>query len=201
MEVWKDIKEFEGIYQVSNLGNVKRLQHIKISKNKNTIYKKNISEKILSPLNNGSGYLFIRLYNEGNKKRYYVHRLVYETFNNCIIDNDLEVDHIDNNKSNNHLDNLQLLTRKDNMTKQFIDNNKLRVNNKCVDCKADIYFDSIRCNKCNNIYKINKTNKKMEKELKHELLDLIKIFPMTYIGELYGVSDKTIKSWIKRLNI
>lgn len=154
---------------------------------------------MLSPSDNGSGYLIVRLYRDNVKKRYYIHRLVYESFNGHI-ENNMEVDHIDNNKSNNSLSNLQLLTRKENMLKLLVDNDRIRSDKKCLDCNSIIKHKSTRCNQCKNNHKRNKTNNKL-KTIKHELTDLIKIFPLSHISTLYGVSDKTIKSWIDRLEI
>lgn len=68
-------------------------------------------------------YLQVRLYNElrnanGKKKGilFYVHRLVWETFNGEIPEGK-EIDHIDNDTRNNHIDNLQLVTRRQNLIK------------------------------------------------------------------------------------
>ena len=61
-EIWKDIEGYEGLYQVSNMGRVKSLQHSK--------------EKILKPHNTGKGYLMITLSVNGKKTNHFIHRLV-----------------------------------------------------------------------------------------------------------------------------
>ena len=67
-EVWKDIDGYEGLYQVSNLGNVKSLNYLHTGK-----------EMILNP-GLSKGYLKITLCKDGKHKKYYVHRLVAEAF-------------------------------------------------------------------------------------------------------------------------
>ena len=63
-EIWKDVKDYEGLYQVSNLGRVKSIR----------------KNKILSPKHNWDGYLRIQLW-RNNKNRYVsIHRLVAEAF-------------------------------------------------------------------------------------------------------------------------
>mgnify|MGYP003301545730 CR=1 FL=1 len=65
METWKDIKGYEGLYQVSTMGRVKSLKHNK--------------ERILKEGNNGH-YLFVSLCNNSVQKMFYIHRLVAEAF-------------------------------------------------------------------------------------------------------------------------
>lgn len=99
-EIWKPIKGYEGLYEVSNLGNVKSLN-----------YRKTGKEKILTPIYS-NGYLKINLYKDGFKKQHYIHKLVSyafqeicgKWFDNC------ECDHIDTNKLNNCAVNLRNVT-------------------------------------------------------------------------------------------
>ena len=108
MEIWKDIKGYEGVYQVSNLGNVKSLsREVKIGKNK-----RYIGEKVLTPIKKRNGYYCVNFtYNE--RKQYLVHRLVAEAFYGINID--LVVNHKDFNKQNNRLNNLEFCTQKENI--------------------------------------------------------------------------------------
>jgi hypothetical protein len=102
-EIWKDIPGYEGIYQVSDLGNVKSLRFNK--------------EKILKPGVNGSGYYTVVLC-KGKRKTKKVHKLVAMAFLNHNPDGyKLVVDHKDNDKLNNILSNLQLISQRENSSK------------------------------------------------------------------------------------
>lgn len=99
-EIWKQIKGYEGKYEVSNYGKVRSL-------NFNNIKHK---IKLLKPLDNGRGYLQIRI----SGKWYKIHRLVAEAFipNPC---NYSEINHKDENKLNNRVNNLEWCSRKYNI--------------------------------------------------------------------------------------
>ena len=103
-EVWKDIVDYEGLYQVSNLGNVKSLGNDKSRR-----------EKILSPGKYGNGYLYVILCRNGERKLHSIHRLVLMTFAPCENMENLQVNHLDENKENNNLNNLEWVTCKDNI--------------------------------------------------------------------------------------
>ena len=116
VEIWRDVKGYEGLYQVSNLGRVKSLdREVDIyNKNNKKIHKRIIKGKALKYGGNTLGYINVALYKDGVLKRIYVHRLVAEAFisnpNNypCI-------NHIDENKENNNVDNLEWCTVKYNI--------------------------------------------------------------------------------------
>ena len=102
-EVWKDIKGYEGLYQVSNLGRIKSLEREVWNGYK--VFLK--SEKILKPKSNSKdGYLRIALSKNGKVKDKLIHRLVAEEFipnpNNLP-----QVNHKDENKNNNYVTNLE----------------------------------------------------------------------------------------------
>ena len=77
IEIWKDVENYEGFYQVSNLGRVKSLER--------DVYNPNgivhhLKEKILVPGLNNDGYANVNLYKNGKGKNIKVHRLVAEAF-------------------------------------------------------------------------------------------------------------------------
>lgn len=100
MEIWKDIKDYEGLYQVSNYGNVRSLLFDKIRRLKGN--KAN------------DGYLTVTLCRQGEAKTYYVHRLVASAF--CEkLHNRTCVNHKDYNRQNNHYANLEWCTVQENV--------------------------------------------------------------------------------------
>ena len=110
-EVWKDVKGYEGLFQVSNLGGVKSLPR-KITYADGRVW--NYEGRKLSPSLNRDGYPIVHLKVQGKGKSFRVHRLVGEAF----VDNPHnydEINHIDENKANNYYLNLEWCTRKQNM--------------------------------------------------------------------------------------
>lgn len=107
-EVWKDIKGYEGLYQVSNLGRVKSLarKHILKIWGKECLRKQ--PERILKQWKRSS-YFLVDLWKNGNRDIRSVHHLVFEAFNNRQIGG-FFVHHKDENKYNNRADNLELMT-------------------------------------------------------------------------------------------
>ena len=107
MEIWKDIPHYEGIYQVSNKGNVRRLTFTN-----NQVTKEKIHS--IKPTDNGNGYLIVSFKNGGKRKNHYVHRLVAEAF--CTKrKGQTVVNHIDYDKYNNSANNLEWCTQKENV--------------------------------------------------------------------------------------
>lgn len=100
-EIWKDIVDYEGLYQVSNFGRVKSLWFGQ--------------ERIMKPYKNKKGYLQLILCKEGKQKHLYVHRLVAQAFIDNP-DNLPEVNHRDENKENNRVENLEWCNRLYNCT-------------------------------------------------------------------------------------
>ena len=116
MEIWRDIEGYEGLYQVSSLGRVKRLAHWKNQRtNRSDKYYeyRQLKEKVLSPSVAGP-YSSVQLSKDNNIKTYSVHRLVAKAF----IPNPEslpEVNHKDCDGHNNNVDNLEWCSREYNL--------------------------------------------------------------------------------------
>lgn len=130
-EIWKDIENFEGYYQVSDKGRVRSLDRI-IKGNRNSSYVR--KGQLLSPIFNSEGYLSVNLTKEHQQKGMRINRLVAQAFienpNNLP-----EVNHKDFNKQNNFVNNLEWMTTKENSQHFFsskiseVRNKKLRHEN------------------------------------------------------------------------
>lgn len=99
VEEWKNIVGYDGLYQISNLGNIR-------NKNKN-----------LKPALSGK-YLTIPLYKNGKQKTFLIHRLVAEHFLPNI-ECKKTVNHIDGNTTNNNVNNLEWNTYSENIKHSF----------------------------------------------------------------------------------
>ena len=105
-EIWKDIPEYEGLYQASNLGRIKS-----IAKEK---------KKILKPAK-CNNYLFVALYKNKIRKDIQVHQLVAMAFlNHTPCGHKIVVNHINFNKQDNSLSNLELVTNRENCNKKHL---------------------------------------------------------------------------------
>ena len=110
-EYWKDIVGFEGWYQISSLGRVKRLKRRYVIRDKEVIKDQ---EKILTPSVSNRGYEFVIVSNGKEHRRATVHRLVAEHFLDANTENKPQIDHINRNKRDNRVENLRWATNSDN---------------------------------------------------------------------------------------
>lgn len=115
-EVWKDIKNYEGYYLISNLGNVKSLDRYVYNialKSKLYTVERIFKGKILKTSIDNHGYLQVNLSKNGKVKRFHVHRLVAEAFIPNP-QNKPQVNHIDGNRANSNKNNLEWVTDREN---------------------------------------------------------------------------------------
>jgi len=101
-EIWKDVVGFEGIYQVSSLGRVKRVMGYQCRK-----------ERILKPQQHRSGYLSISLSRDGQVSRKSVHRMVLEAHVGPAPEG-CEANHRNGNVTDNRVANLEWVTKSEN---------------------------------------------------------------------------------------
>ena len=112
-EIWKDIPNYEGYYQVSNLGNVKSLARF------NNLGKR-VKERVLKNLvNTTNGYLVVNLSKIGLVKTKQIHQLVAEAFlNHKPNGHKLVVNHKNFNREDNRVENLEIITNRENTNKK-----------------------------------------------------------------------------------
>lgn len=117
-EIWKDIPEFNGFYQASNMGRIRSVDREKYveSNNQYSYYSsiRNLKGAVRKPSIDKYGYYFVSLNKNGKKKKCLIHRLVFEAFNGSISEG-LQVNHINEIKTDNRLSNLNLMTAKENV--------------------------------------------------------------------------------------
>lgn len=120
MEIWKDIPNYEGLYQVSNLGRVRSLDRL------DSLGRK-IKGKVMSN-RMGGNYFKVSLCKDSKIKDEYVHVLVAKSFLNHNKQRGIVVDHINNDSFDNRLENLQIITQRENINK---------------DCKSSSKYDGV----------------------------------------------------------
>lgn len=102
-EVWKDIPQYDGVYQVSNKGRIRSFAQSKSGE-----------PKLMYSASNGSGYRYVTLCKGGKRRNWYIHRLVATAFIGDIT-NGLVINHLDHDRSNNSVENLEITTQRNNV--------------------------------------------------------------------------------------
>jgi hypothetical protein len=97
--IWKDIPEYEGLYQASIFGDIRSTKH----------------NKLLRPFNGGKGYLKIKLYKDSKKSMYRLHRIILITFAGYPPTSKHQVNHKNGNKKDNNINNLEWVTCSENI--------------------------------------------------------------------------------------
>ena len=113
MEIWKNIKNYEGLYQVSSEGRVRRLDNY-INTGIRHSEKRLHKGRILKQRLKNNGYLTVDLSKDQQVKTISVHKLVAVAFLGEPKDGRNEVNHINCNKQDNRLENLEWVTHKEN---------------------------------------------------------------------------------------
>lgn len=113
-EIWKEVPGYEGLYEVSSQGRVRSLDRVTCNRRGSFIRK----GKILKPRLN-HGYKVVDLHSNKKRRTFRVHQLVAMAFLGHKPDGTQEVvvDHINNNKQDNRLENLQLISQRENASK------------------------------------------------------------------------------------
>lgn len=108
-EIWKDIPGFEGLYQVSNIGNIRSVRRVVRFGSQQRVVK----QSNLRLFKKANGYLHVKIYKDGKQYTMYVHRLVAIAFCSGYFDK-ADVNHKDGRKDNNIYSNLEWCTRSEN---------------------------------------------------------------------------------------
>ena len=115
-EIWKDIEDYEGYYEVSNMGRVRSLDRI-VRKNNGA----KLSKGVVLKGDIARGYVRVMLHKEGVIKRFLIHRLVAKAFIPNP-ENKPQINHINRIKNDNIVENLEWCTQKENMQHAIVNN-------------------------------------------------------------------------------
>lgn len=124
-EEWRDVKGYEGLYQVSNFGRVKSLDYYQKNPQKKSTKLSLFKEKVLKQCHDKDGYCYISLAKKEKAKTARVNRLVAQSF----IPNPKNLpctNHIDNDRTNNSIGNLEWVTVAENNKHRMLHGNQIR---------------------------------------------------------------------------
>lgn len=193
-EGWKDIKGYEGYYQISNRGNVKSLDRVLNQWFKHGRYEdRQIKGQPLATTDNGNGYLIVSLNKNNKRKNHYVHRLVAEHFIGSI-PTDYTVNHKDFNRKNNNVDNLEIITQFDNV-QHALENGRFEVERNYKKSYENITEETK--NKVEKLYKFMTLNE-IAKEVKICRLFVSNILDERGVEKRSGNNNRFTKEHIAR---
>lgn len=112
VEIWREIKEYKGYYEVSNLGRFRSMNRTVIRKDGRRVF---YEGKIINGTISRDGYIDVKLSKNGKSETRKLHRLIAQTFIPMDDYTNLEVNHIDYNRMNNKIDNLEWVSHIDNV--------------------------------------------------------------------------------------
>lgn len=148
MEIWKPIKNYEGIYEVSNLGRVRRIRPFPGATFKG---------RILKPCRANNEYHVVNLCDNCKQKVFLIHRLVAAAFvGQC--PEGKEVNHKNGNRLDNRAENLEYMTRKENIihaskSQRYLSANKSKGHIGSTNCLARFTEETVRKIKSELIHK------------------------------------------------
>lgn len=145
VETWKDIPEYEGIYQASTLGRIRTCEGKVTFSNRHGI--RHWKQRILKPKTYESGYR-VTLWKNKQSKDILVHRLIASTFFEDLLNSNMTVNHKNGNRFDNRIENLEWLSRADNIRHGFANglySTQLKCQLQNQQTKEIISFDSLSC--------------------------------------------------------
>lgn len=160
-EIWKDIKDYEGSYQVSNIGNIRSLDREVFNNGNKSLC--NVKGRVLKPTKDKGGYLYVSLVkNKVAVKSVKIHRLVAFHFCDGYREG-LEVNHIDGIRDNNIFTNLEWVTRSENIRDTYKrgrntngeKNNASKLKNEDIGVIASLYDSGIKQSIIANAYGVS----------------------------------------------
>ena len=142
-EIYKDVKGYEGYYQISNYGNIRSLAR-EVKTSKGGLFP--VKEKILKPRMESQGYVMNALQKDGKFKNKKVHHLVWDAFGDGteISYPNFIIDHIDQNRANNRIDNLRIVNNREN---QFNRKDSVEFRGAYYRKDSNNYYSKIQYNK------------------------------------------------------
>ena len=135
VEIWKPVVGYEGLYEVSNLGNVRSVTRTVLQPNKShvPIAYNTLKGKPMKLSLDRYGYLYCKLSKNGKRTQHTVHRMVAAAFLECGCPSKYCVDHINTVRTDNRVENLRFVSVKENNNNPLtIKNLKAALNNKDV---------------------------------------------------------------------
>lgn len=177
-EIWKEVKGYEGLYEISSIGNIRSLDKYVNSGIKNNP-KRFIKGCVLKTFSDKDGYLYTGLTKDRKKRMLRIHRLVCDAFHDNP-ENKPQVNHIDGIKDNNFYQNLEWSTLSENRQHAYdtgLQNGLSRRGRKCN-------FTKLSKDTVISIRSEYKKGKIKQKDL----------------AAKYGVSQSAISSILKRKN-
>lgn len=204
-EEWEDILDYEGYYQISNCGRAKSLEREIIRSNG---VKYSVNERIIGKSMDYYGYPMVSLSKEGISKSFTIHKLAAIAFLNHKPSNHIiVVDHINNVRLDNRSKNLQLITQRENLSKDRNGGTSIYVgvslnNNSKWDAKIEINKKSIHIGSFLKEKEASKAYQEALTCIKENRIEDVKIYRSVYTSKHVGVCfNKKNSTWVSHTRI